>query len=80
MLNAALAGFGLAYIPEGLVQPHIAKGRLVRVLADWCPSYQATTSTIRADANPRPHSLCWSTRCATGGGTPRSGLRPFIVW
>jgi len=35
-LNAALAGFGLAYLPEDLVESHIAKGRLVRVLADWC--------------------------------------------
>ena len=39
MLNATLAGFGLAYLPEGLVQPHIAKGRLRRVLADWCPPF-----------------------------------------
>jgi DNA-binding transcriptional LysR family regulator len=39
MLNAALAGFGLAYVPEDLVRPHIAKGRLKRVLADWCPPY-----------------------------------------
>jgi len=39
ILNAALAGFGLGYVPEGLVQPHLAKGRLVRVLEDWCPPY-----------------------------------------
>jgi DNA-binding transcriptional LysR family regulator len=39
MLNAALAGFGLAYVPEDLAQPHIAKGRLTRVLEDWCPPY-----------------------------------------
>jgi DNA-binding transcriptional LysR family regulator len=39
MLNAALGGFGLAYVPEGLAQPHVAKGRLKRVLADWCPPY-----------------------------------------
>ena len=39
MLNAALAGFGLAYVPEELAQPHIAKGRLRRVLADWCLPY-----------------------------------------
>ena len=39
MLNAALAGLGMAYVPEGLVQPHMAKGRLTRVLADWCPPY-----------------------------------------
>jgi DNA-binding transcriptional LysR family regulator len=39
MLNAALAGFGLAYIPEELAQPHLAKGRLKRALEDWCPPY-----------------------------------------
>jgi DNA-binding transcriptional LysR family regulator len=39
MLHAALAGLGLAYLPEGLVQPHISKGRLIRVLEDWCPPY-----------------------------------------
>jgi DNA-binding transcriptional LysR family regulator len=39
MLNAALAGFGLAYVPEDLVRPHLAKGRLKRVLEDWCPPY-----------------------------------------
>jgi DNA-binding transcriptional LysR family regulator len=39
MLDAALAGFGLAYLPEDSVQPHLADGRLIRVLADWCPPY-----------------------------------------
>src|SRR5437870_2559984 len=39
MLNAALAGFGLAYVPEDLAQPHLAKGLLKRVLEDWCPTY-----------------------------------------
>ncbi len=39
MLNAALSGFGLAYVPEDLVQQHLAKGRLHRVLADWCAPF-----------------------------------------
>src|SRR5580658_5592677 len=39
MLNAALAGFGLAYVPEDLAQPHLAKGRLTRVLEDWLPPF-----------------------------------------
>jgi DNA-binding transcriptional LysR family regulator len=38
-LNAALAGLGLAYVPEGMAQPHLAKGRLKRVLEDWCPPW-----------------------------------------
>jgi DNA-binding transcriptional LysR family regulator len=37
MLDAALAGFGLAYLPEDAVQEHLAGGRLIRMLADWCP-------------------------------------------
>ena len=37
VLNAALAGFGLAYVPEDLVQSHLADGRLERVLEQWCP-------------------------------------------
>jgi DNA-binding transcriptional LysR family regulator len=39
LLNAALAGCGLAYVPEGFAVADIAKGRLRRVLADWCPPY-----------------------------------------
>ena len=39
MLDAALAGLGLAYVPEDTVRTHIADGRLIRVLADWCPYY-----------------------------------------
>jgi DNA-binding transcriptional LysR family regulator len=39
MLNAALAGFGLSYVPEDLAQPHLAGGRLKRVLEDWCPPF-----------------------------------------
>jgi len=39
MLDAAIAGFGMAYLPQDMVEAHIAEGRLVRVLADWCPPY-----------------------------------------
>jgi DNA-binding transcriptional LysR family regulator len=39
MLSAALAGLGLAYVPEGLAQAHLAEGRLKRVLVDWCLPY-----------------------------------------
>ena len=38
-LDAALAGSGLAYMPEDTVQEHISKGKLERVLADWCPPF-----------------------------------------
>lgn len=38
-VDAALAGFGLAYMPEELALPHIASGRLQPVLKDWCPTF-----------------------------------------
>jgi DNA-binding transcriptional LysR family regulator len=38
-LKAVLAGLGLAYVPENQVQAHLADGRLIQVLADWCPPF-----------------------------------------
>ncbi len=38
-LNAAVAGFALAYLPEDQVAGQIADGQLIRVLADWCPPF-----------------------------------------
>jgi DNA-binding transcriptional LysR family regulator len=39
VVEAALAGYGLAYVPEDEVKPHIAKGGLKRVLESWCPRW-----------------------------------------
>jgi DNA-binding transcriptional LysR family regulator len=38
-VNAVLAGFGLAYIPEDAAEPYLAKGKLSRVLEDWCAPF-----------------------------------------
>ncbi|WP_406663882.1 LysR family transcriptional regulator [Gallaecimonas sp. GXIMD1310] len=35
ILDACLAGTGLAQLPDGLVAPHLASGALVEVLAEW---------------------------------------------
>ena len=37
MLSMAVAGLGLAYLPEDVVQQTLEDGRLVHVLADWSP-------------------------------------------
>jgi DNA-binding transcriptional LysR family regulator len=37
--DAALEGCGLAYIPEDLARPHVAKGQLVWVLEQWSPPW-----------------------------------------
>ena len=39
ILQAALDGLGLAYLPEDQVRAPLAEGRLVRALADWCPPF-----------------------------------------
>ncbi len=39
MLNAALAGLGLTILPDDVVQPYVAQGRLRKVLEDWCPPF-----------------------------------------
>lgn len=39
IIHAALAGFGLAYVPEIMARPFIAAGQLRSVLQDWCPVF-----------------------------------------
>lgn len=39
IVRAALAGFGLGYVPLALVQARIDTGELVSVLDDWCPVF-----------------------------------------
>lgn len=39
ILRAALAGHGLAFLHEEMVNEHVASGALVRVLEDWCQPY-----------------------------------------
>jgi DNA-binding transcriptional LysR family regulator len=36
LVFAALDGVGVTYLPEPLAAPHLAAGRLVAVLEDWC--------------------------------------------
>jgi DNA-binding transcriptional LysR family regulator len=48
LLQAALAGFGLALLAEDLVRPHLATGRLVRVL----PNYETPPRPIHLLFHP----------------------------
>ncbi len=38
IVEAALAGLGLAHIHETFVLDHVLRGDLIRVLEDWCPA------------------------------------------
>lgn len=40
VVNAAVDGLGLAFVPEDLARPHVDAGRLQIVLEDWCPLIQ----------------------------------------
>ena len=53
-LNAALDGFGLACLPEEQVKAHIAEGRLVRVLTDWCPAFSGCHLYYPSRRQPTP--------------------------
>ena len=56
IIRAALAGLGLAYLPENRVRAHLADGRLVRVLADWCPPFPGYHLSYPSRRQPTPAS------------------------
>lgn len=39
IVDAAVAGLGIAWLPEEEFAPHIKEGRLIRVLEEWCPPF-----------------------------------------
>ena len=50
MIDAALNGYGIAYIPEDTVVQHIAAGDLIQVLDDWSPSFAGYYSLLPQSA------------------------------
>ena len=53
-LNAALSGVGLAYLPEDQVRTLVKDGKLVRVLADWCPAFSGYHLYCPSRRQPTP--------------------------
>ena len=39
VIDAAVAGFGLAYVPEELAYPYIKNGQLEAVMEEWCQTF-----------------------------------------
>jgi DNA-binding transcriptional LysR family regulator len=39
MIDAALNGCGIAFVPENLAEDHIAAGTLIMALGDWSPKF-----------------------------------------
>ena len=74
LLNAALRGFGLAYITETQVQPYLVSGQLVRVLADWCPPFSGYHLYYPSRRQSSPaFSLLVEALRYRGRGQPASG-------
>ncbi|MBV1706400.1 MAG: LysR family transcriptional regulator [Hyphomicrobiales bacterium] len=53
-VQAALAGAGLAFVPDDRVSHHVAEGRLVRVLVDWCPPFSGLHLYYPSRRQPTP--------------------------
>jgi DNA-binding transcriptional LysR family regulator len=53
-MNAVLAGLGLAYLPEDQVQAPLSDGRLIQVLADWCPAFSGYHLYYPSCRQPQP--------------------------
>jgi DNA-binding transcriptional LysR family regulator len=78
ILTTALAGLGLAYLPEDLVQEHVAAGRLVRVLADWSP-LMTGYHLYYPNRQPSRPSPCWLRRYASGRCAGRARPLPRSI-
>lgn len=54
IVTAALAGLGIAFLPEEDFAPHLEAGRLVRVLDDWCPPFSGYHLYYPSRRQPSP--------------------------
>ena len=79
-LNAALAGLGLAYLPEDQASAALADGRLVRVLADWCLPFAGYHLYYPSRRQPTPAFAllvdALRARSRPAGERQRAGLSP----
>lgn len=80
ILNAALAGLGLAYVPEGMRSPAWPEVVSRACLKTGAFPIPAIISGIQADANPRRPLPCWPMPCDTedrgcgdGAAVPKLG-------
>jgi DNA-binding transcriptional LysR family regulator len=53
-VDAALAGLGISLLREDELISHIASGRLVRVLQDWCRKFAGYLLCYPSKRQPSP--------------------------
>jgi DNA-binding transcriptional LysR family regulator len=54
IVQAALEGLGIAFLPEEEFAPHIEEGRLIRVLDDWCAPFEGYYLYYPSRRQPSP--------------------------
>jgi DNA-binding transcriptional LysR family regulator len=54
IVQAAMDGLGIAFLPEDEFAPHIEEGRLIRVLEDWCPPFDGYYLYYPSRRQPSP--------------------------
>lgn len=54
IVQGAVAGLGIAYLPEEEFEPYLQEGRLVRVLEDWCPPFSGYYLYYPSRRQPSP--------------------------
>jgi DNA-binding transcriptional LysR family regulator len=52
MIEAALAGIGIGWVPEVQVADHLTAGRLVHLLPEWSPTYPGLCLYYPANRHP----------------------------
>jgi DNA-binding transcriptional LysR family regulator len=52
MVDAALAGIGIAWVPDYHVAEHLAAGRLIHLLPEWSPSIPGACLYYPANRHP----------------------------
>jgi DNA-binding transcriptional LysR family regulator len=66
MLEAALNGIGIAWLPESLVADHLTAGRLVDVLPEWNHAFPGPASITRPIVIRPRHCGCLRRPCGIG--------------
>lgn len=54
IVEAAVAGLGVAFLPEDELSPYLQDRRLVRVLEDWCPPFPGYHLYYQSRRQPSP--------------------------
>jgi DNA-binding transcriptional LysR family regulator len=52
MVEAALAGIGIAWVPDYHIAEHLSSGRLVQLLPEWSPTYPGACLYYPANRHP----------------------------